>query len=73
MTRSSLVRRISGYHGALDPNPLSPVLPPVPPGERGLKKNLFLSPSSPGGRGGGWEKRAGVMRVNLPRTTNLTK
>ncbi|MFY9823019.1 MAG: pseudouridine synthase, partial [Thermoanaerobaculia bacterium] len=42
--------------------------PPRRPGERGLEeaRSCFFrqtSPSSPGGRGGGWEKRAGVMRV----------
>src|SRR5947209_8411613 len=55
------------------PRPSSPSLPPDPPGEeggrRGATRNPSLlfskltTPSSPGGRGGGWEKRAGVMRA----------
>ena len=42
--------------------------PPRPPGERGLKKPLLTNlelttPSSPGGWGGGWERRAGKVRA----------
>ena len=48
--------------------PLSQPPPPPDRAMRGLKEVGFLLrdqslPSSPGGRGGGWEKRAGVMRV----------
>src|SRR6185312_16291731 len=54
-----------------DPHSPSPSLPASPPpaGREGSRKtnkggiSLGCSPSSPGGRGGGWEKRAGVMRV----------
>src|ERR1700681_2886405 len=54
------------------PAPLSQP-PPGLTGERGAghpnKGGIALgcSPSSPGGRGGGWEKRAGVMRATAGR------
>ena len=60
-----------GSAPAQDPHSPSPSLPSSPPpaGREGSRKPnkggivLGCSPSSPGGRGGGWEKRAGVMRV----------
>ncbi len=54
----------SAASGPSLPRPLSPASHP-PAGREGSSKSSFFkqSPSSPGGRGGGWEKRAGVMRV----------
>src|SRR6185312_7360625 len=60
----------TSHSGPSPPQPLLSHRTPAQPGEEGLKKlpSLLLprqtTPSSPGGRGGGWEKRAGVMRVN---------
>src|ERR1700704_2813176 len=57
------------------PNPLSPSLPPTGRERGGSKKSGFsllprlTTPSSPGRRGGGWEKRAGVMRALAAATT----
>jgi hypothetical protein len=46
------------------PSSLSLLPPHSPrPGEGDAQRGLCLSPSSSGGRGGGGEKRAGVMRV----------
>ncbi|MFL6258643.1 MAG: asparaginase [Thermoanaerobaculia bacterium] len=67
-------RRDSAPSGrALTPQPLSPIPPPTLPGREGpqrpaLGQTKLTSPSSP--RPGwveGWEKRAGVMRANVPR------
>jgi hypothetical protein len=64
--------REPGFYGVLRPSPAPPpnpsLLSPLPPhspqpGEGDPVEAFLPSPSSPGGRGGGWEKRAGVMRA----------
>ena len=62
--------------GPLGPHSPGPSLPASPPSrrERGeevsqkLLAVLVFLPLLPSGREGGWEKRAGVMRANLPGT-----
>src|SRR4051794_37610108 len=68
-----LCRLASPASWALIPPALFSRPPSLQPGEEGgpaicgwvFPPNLLTPPSSPGGRGGGREKRVGVMRVNL--------